>query len=121
MTPEVFEREMVRLRAAYGDKGYPDDRVKLIWNAVKKMPDVWMENTVNRFIGNMRNSPVLEDFNQRVEAFNNQYVGSAPNDRRGPQIQAYVYCDYCHSRISFLWQGYSTELDDKHRGPCCKL
>lgn len=62
MTQEVFKLQVHRLVETYGERYYPPERVKLIFNAVKKLPDGWLENTVSQFIGNNRHAPMLKEF-----------------------------------------------------------
>jgi len=69
MTQEMFKSQIQRLVETYGERFYPTERVKLIFNAVKKLPDLWMENTVSQFIGNNRQAPVLKDFLTEVWDF----------------------------------------------------
>lgn len=66
MTQEAFKLQMQRLIDCYGERSYPTERVKLIYNAIKKLPDLWLENAVSYFIGNNRQAPMLKEFNDEA-------------------------------------------------------
>lgn len=67
MTQEAFKLQMDRLKGVYGERAYPEERLRLVFNAVKKMPDAWMENTANHFIGDLKQAPMLKDFVGEIE------------------------------------------------------
>lgn len=79
MTNEKFIEQMTILTSVYGPKAYPQERMKLILNAIKNMPDHWMESAVTHFVANNRQSPMLKDFIDEMEDYKkrrNEYARS---------------------------------------------
>ena len=66
MTTIHFQSEIERLVKVFGDKAYPKERTKLIWDQVKYLSDEWMTNTVNYFIGYLRTPPLMAEFGEQV-------------------------------------------------------
>lgn len=81
MTVEQFDEQMGRLVETYGERSYPNERKKIIWNAVRKLPDYWMESTVTQFIGNNRYAPMLKEFLAEVEEFEKQLAFNRATSR----------------------------------------
>lgn len=67
MNDAAFRTQIDRLKEVYGEKAYPVERMKIMFNAVKAMPDYWMESSVNEFIGNHRQAPLLEAFLKKID------------------------------------------------------
>ncbi len=62
MDAHFFKIQMDRLAETYGSNQYRSERIKLIWREVVQFSDIWMEKTVDRFIGELRFAPLLPDF-----------------------------------------------------------
>lgn len=69
MTDEIFASQIDRLKEVWPN-AFPKPRLALIHNAVKRMPDFWMETTCNRFVGDLplNRPPVLRDFIEAMKA-----------------------------------------------------
>jgi hypothetical protein len=65
MTSEFFAKQTDRLRGLW-PHAYPAERVTMLFNAIKSMPDFWMEQTTNSFIANARRPPLLQEFLEKI-------------------------------------------------------
>lgn len=50
MTQQEFTVSMARLVRVYGDKTFPEDRTRLIWDRVKDLDHSWLQKVVDRII-----------------------------------------------------------------------
>jgi hypothetical protein len=75
MQKQTFSAQLDRLKSMWPNS-FGAERVNLIFNAVKSMPDFWMEQTCNQFIADWRGAPVLKDFIQKI---NEQETRDAQN------------------------------------------
>lgn len=66
MTAYEFDTQINRLKDVFGDRHYPDERVKLLWRAVSDYPGKWFSKTVDKFIGECRQPPLLPEFRTEV-------------------------------------------------------
>ena len=57
-----FGKELNRLKEVYGDKSYPDARVKLIFNWAKRLNADAFELIVSKLIGDNSYAPLLDKF-----------------------------------------------------------
>lgn len=62
MTFEQFQLQMDRLGQTFGANHYKPDRTMIIWKEFRDLPEGWMRATVDRFIGEMRQAPLLAEF-----------------------------------------------------------
>lgn len=62
--PKIFNEQIIRLRGCFGDRAYPDDRAKVIWDEVKFLNNDWLKKTVDKFIGELRQAPLLIEFRE---------------------------------------------------------
>src|SRR3954462_10986965 len=61
MNLQEFDSQVNRLRDTFGDRSYPDERVKIIWREVQSLGRAWFERTIDRLIGEFRKAPMLPD------------------------------------------------------------
>lgn len=66
MTEIEFTKEMNRLETAFGQKGANQERTKIIWKEIKDFSASWLNRTVSLFIGNLRQFPLLSDFQEQA-------------------------------------------------------
>jgi hypothetical protein len=62
MTTEVFGAQLERLRKTWGPDKYPQERIAVMWAALRELPGDWFVACCTDFIGNMLKPPVLKDF-----------------------------------------------------------
>ena len=73
MTYSEFEPTIQRLRAVYGDKAFPRERVEVVYRAVKFAPlDVWLE-TLNELIGESMHAPPLSKIRETLNIVRKRY------------------------------------------------
>lgn len=108
MNQEVFKEQIERLKEVYDTRGasaYPEARVKVLFGAIKHMPDHWVETTVNDFIGDSRQPPLVGDFKRKVLEYEERKpeIFSLPS---GPRPEAsHTECRDCGGG------GYATRED----------
>lgn len=64
-----FEKGVNRLRDVYGDRFYPDERVKVLWQEVKDLPDSWFDSVVTRFIAEHDRAPMIPQFREEISKY----------------------------------------------------
>lgn len=62
MTGDQFQAQIRRLTNAFGPNATSTERTKLIWREVADFGDAWFEKTIDGFIGNCRQAPLVADF-----------------------------------------------------------
>ncbi len=62
MLPLEFDSQIKRLKETYKDHAYPPERVRLLWNSFKKLPEGMFERIVDRLIAYNRQVPMQDDF-----------------------------------------------------------
>lgn len=77
MTSETFTSQLKRLIDVFGPKAFPEERNKLIFLAIRAMPDFWMESVCNEFISNHRQSPLLKDFIEKIGEYHDEKTPDA--------------------------------------------
>lgn len=81
MTEAKFLEHMGRLKRMWPN-AYPNERATLLFNAVKAMPDFWMEQTTNYFISNSRMAPLLEQFQEKIVSYEERKKEEALQDKQ---------------------------------------
>jgi hypothetical protein len=61
-----FTQQMNRIASTYGKNTYGDERVQIIWREVKDFSSEWMIKTVDRFIGELRQAPLMPEFREEI-------------------------------------------------------
>ena len=61
MDKQEFVTQIDRLKNTYGDKQYPEERVKVIWSEVKDRASAWLERQVSHWIASSRMAPLLPE------------------------------------------------------------
>lgn len=66
MTEVEFNRQIERMKATFGERRFPNEFCRLIWERAAKLPAFWFEGCANQIIGSMR-PPTLADFVKDAE------------------------------------------------------
>lgn len=61
-----FQTQINRLAETYGGQHYKRERIELIWREVGSFPDSWLTRTVDRFIGELRQPPLVSEFREEA-------------------------------------------------------
>jgi hypothetical protein len=61
-----FTLQMNRIASTFGKNAYGDERVQIIWREVKDFSTEWMIKTVDRFIGELRQAPLMPEFREEI-------------------------------------------------------
>lgn len=88
MRPIEFQTQMQRLKAAFGEKGYTEERIKLIWQYVEKMNDLKLEKWVSHFIATSRTAPLPADFLELVSLENRQFFNGPRQEKPHPSTNS---------------------------------
>lgn len=62
MKSEQFDMQVNRLKDVYGDKAFPDQRIKIIWREVQDFDASWFTRVVDGLIGSERYAPLMDKF-----------------------------------------------------------
>ena len=62
-----FARQIERLKATYGDKAYPAERVEVLWKTFSRVTDVAFGDAVTACIGNSQYAPMMKHLEEAVE------------------------------------------------------
>lgn len=89
MEKPLYQRQMNRLAETFGATQYKPERLELIWREVKDLPEHWMTQTVDQFIGEFRQAPLLPEFREAVSRFREK-TWSAEKDRHRRESEAAV-------------------------------
>lgn len=99
MTREEFQAQMNRLAETYGPNQYKPERLTVIWGLVKHQSGEWLQQTVSRLIGSMRQAPLVPEFEEAL----------ALERERSSSRQSVSYdwtptpkCSYCRDMGVFL-------------------
>lgn len=66
MTLPEFSVQLDRLRNVYGDKFYPDERIKILWEEIKGFPMPWLDRVVSLWIGDRKDPPLMPQFREEM-------------------------------------------------------
>lgn len=61
-----FKGQMNRLTETFGNMHYKEERIKLIWKEVQDLSSTWMIKSVDEFIGNLRQAPLMTEFREQI-------------------------------------------------------
>lgn len=67
MDKEYFGKQMDRLKETWGEDRFPPNRVELLWEKVKALPNEKMERLAAHFILNCRYAPMEKDWNDALD------------------------------------------------------
>lgn len=67
MSPEQYAVQIDRLKDTYGDRAYPDERVRLIYKTLGYVHDWEFERVCNALIANKRAAPMLSDIVEELQ------------------------------------------------------
>jgi hypothetical protein len=65
MNESRFAHQMNRLAKQFPN-AYSEERVKLIWREVQAFSDHWLERVVDRFLGELRQAPLIPEFREEA-------------------------------------------------------
>lgn len=85
MTFEEFEIQMNRLTGVYGDKAYPTERRKIIWNKFRETPIGVFKKTIESCIADHAMAPMLSKIETEMRQHWREYFESNPKHIREPQ------------------------------------
>lgn len=66
MNQGYFVSQIDRLKDVFGDRAFPDERVRLIWNAVQNLSDQFLRRTVDYFIGYEDRAPMMNKWDEQI-------------------------------------------------------
>jgi len=103
MNDKEFSEQIHKLKQVYGDRYYPDGRVRLIWSEFKHLGAKDFEAGIDKLILEKRQAPLIDEF-RAVFAIS----GASGRQARIQQIKAANYCDLCGNTgvISFASKTY---------------
>lgn len=67
MEEEVFQKQVERLRANYGERAYLEERTTLFWKALKATSDHIFVAAVDELIANARAAPMLKELSKAID------------------------------------------------------
>ncbi|HMX98737.1 MAG TPA: hypothetical protein PK473_03110 [Nitrosomonas sp.] len=67
MELEVFQIQIKRLKETYGDKAYPEERIKVLWAQFKNVQNHEFVDTVTMLIANHRQPPMLGEIEKEIQ------------------------------------------------------
>lgn len=62
MTEYYFKEEMKRMYSLFGEKSYPEERLKSIWRTCQTLPNESFRGIVNRFVDSSKAAPLPDEF-----------------------------------------------------------
>lgn len=85
---------MDRLKAVYGEKSYPAERIKRLWISMQYLDDREFETIVSELIGTCATAPMLGKFLDEAESYCRKHAAE-----REKALQAWIYsqpfCTLC--------------------------
>ncbi len=61
MNAYEFQTQIDRLKNVYGEKAYPEERVKIFWTEVRDFPAAWFARQVDSWIGALKFPPLMTE------------------------------------------------------------
>jgi hypothetical protein len=61
-----FRDQINRLAETYGATHYKDERIKIIWKELEEFSNQWLTKTIDYFIGNLRQPPLMAEFRDEI-------------------------------------------------------
>lgn len=102
MTNAEFITQMERLARVFGERAYPTERTRLIWEQVSWLSEVSFARIVDDFIGSSRQPPLMPEFRDAIELERARIRGQEnviPDDRPWERPHA---CGYCYDTGAML-------------------
>jgi hypothetical protein len=66
MNIQHFQAQVNRLAETFGAQYYKRERVEILWKSAKDLSDEWFSAVVDNFIGNMRQAPLMPEFQAEI-------------------------------------------------------
>lgn len=66
MNKNSFQQQISRLVETFGANHYKPERINLIWGEIQDLSDWWMAKTMDRFIGELRQPPLMVEFREEI-------------------------------------------------------
>ena len=102
MTDQEFTSQMNRLAETYSKGAFSNERVKLIWAAVKDLPSAWLAKTVSEMISSLRQAPMPPDFVEAARAERARTWEKQKHSEPGRPWDQPHNCTYCFDTGVFL-------------------
>jgi hypothetical protein len=99
MTHDCWLHQLRRLRTMYGEKAFPEERVRLLAKELSPLTDRQLGNVVDDIIANLNHAPTLKDFIKVAEpmlkahAHDRELAFDRSVDERRKNGQSCWYCD----------------------------
>ncbi len=119
MTPVEFNNQMTRLIRNFGKNAYSEERGALIWREVQHLSAVWLENTVDRFIGDCKYAPLLPEFREAI-AKEREYQHSQKRETIESSIPHKYDCTFCKDVGVYICEQVGTGAPYAFRCHCIK-
>lgn len=71
MQARTFQEEMMRLKSVYGERLYPEERMRVIWRTFQNEPDVVFIDAVEFMIASCRSAPMMKEMHDCVNEARN--------------------------------------------------
>ena len=101
MSQAEFVEQVNRLKNVYGEKSYPDERVKLLWREVSGMGGEWFESAVSQLISNSRYAPLAPEFAPLISD-ERERVWKLQKDKQAVSPLRVPDCEFCSDRSVYL-------------------
>lgn len=98
MRPEHFQAQMNRLAETFGGQHYKRERVELIWREIGSFHDSWLTRTIDRFIGELRQAPLVSEFRDAASQERERQRETQKQQEKESVARDYRFsyaCDYC--------------------------
>jgi len=82
MTPAEFQVQVGRLSETFGKNAYGSERIALIWKEVSLLSNETFIRIVDRFVGELRQAPLLPDFREAASKEREQLWGQKKQEER---------------------------------------
>ena len=99
MNPQRFANQINRLAKQFSS-AFSEERVKLIWREVGQLSDEWFETLVDRFIGDLRQAPLLPDFREAASIERDRLweIEKKTQKEHSVELSPTFRCSYCKDR-----------------------
>lgn len=120
MTHQEFIAEMGRLSQVFGERSYPTERTKLIWNVSQSLPVETFRRVVEGFIGSSRQPPLMPEFRDAIQAerqHEREHRPALPDARPWERPNS---CEYCYDTGVVLCEKHGERGVYAFRCPCLR-
>jgi hypothetical protein len=108
VTKEQFAVHMQRLVDTFGDRAYPPERMKLIYQEVADFGDTWWKLEVDKLIGNHRIAPLLSEIR---EAAAREREGRAYREKMKHRVESEnAYKRLSREELSTIFRGLKKRI-----------